>query len=67
LGGEKMNTHQSDLFVLKRHDIQLLKRKKTLIDKTAPFVALALLILGITRVMDYIHRNIAGNPGVRIY
>ncbi|MBA2762488.1 MAG: SLC13 family permease [Segetibacter sp.] len=52
LGGEKMNTHQSDLFLLKRHDVQLLKRKKTLIDKTAPFVALALLILGITRVMD---------------
>ncbi len=52
LGGDKVHTNQSDLFLLKRHDLQLVKRKKTFINTIAPFVALGLLILGITRVMD---------------
>ncbi len=52
LGGDKMHSHQSDLFLLKRHDIQLVRRKKTFLNKIAPFAALALLILGITRVID---------------
>lgn len=52
LGGDKMHNYQSDLFLLKRHDIQLVKRKKSFLHKTAPFIALALLILGITRVID---------------
>ncbi|MEP7106541.1 MAG: SLC13 family permease [Ferruginibacter sp.] len=52
LGGDKMHKYQSDLFTLKRHDIQLDTRKKSFVHKTAPFVALALLVLGITRVVD---------------
>jgi di/tricarboxylate transporter len=52
LGGNKMPNNQSDLFLLKRHDLQLVKRKKNVLTQIAPFVALALLILGITRVMD---------------
>ncbi|MEO5999423.1 MAG: SLC13 family permease [Chitinophagaceae bacterium] len=52
LGGEKMHSNQSDLFLLKRHDVQLLNRKRTLLNKIAPFGALALLVLGITRVLD---------------
>jgi len=52
LGGDKMHTNQSDLFLLRRHDIQLVKRKKTFLQTIAPFVALVLLALGITRVMD---------------
>ena len=52
LGADKMNNHESDLFLLRHHDIQLIKRKKTLLHTIAPFVALALLILGITRIID---------------
>lgn len=52
LGGDKMHTNQSDLFLLKRHDLQLVRRKKTFLNQIAPFAALALLILGITRVLD---------------
>jgi di/tricarboxylate transporter len=52
LGGERMHNRQSDLYLFKRHDVQLLKRKKSLLNKTAPFIALALLVLGITRVID---------------
>ncbi len=52
LGGDKMHDHPSDLFVLKRHDLQFLKRKKTLLNKAAVFGSLVLLVLGITRVMD---------------
>ena len=52
LGGDKMPNFETDLFLLRRHDIQLLKRKKTFLQKIAPFIALALLILGITRVVD---------------
>lgn len=52
LGGDKMHSHQSDLFLLKRHDIQLVRRKKTFLNKIAPFAALTLLILGIARVVD---------------
>ncbi len=52
LGGDKMHNHQSDLFLLKRHDIKLIRRRKTFLKQIAPFVALALLVLGITRVMD---------------
>lgn len=52
LGGDKMHNHESDLFLLRRHDIKLLKGKKTFLHKIAPFVAVVLLILGITRIMD---------------
>lgn len=52
LGGDKMHNHESDLFLLRRHDIKLIKGKKPFLHKIAPFVALALLILGITRIID---------------
>ncbi|MEO6290271.1 MAG: SLC13 family permease [Ginsengibacter sp.] len=52
LGADTMNNHESDLFLLKHHDIQLLTEKKTILNTIAPFVALAFLILGITRVID---------------
>ena len=39
LEGDKMQIDQSHLFLLKRHDIQLVSRKKTLQNKIAPFVA----------------------------
>ncbi len=52
LGGDKMHNHESDLFLLKRHDIQLVRRRKNFLNKMAPFAALALLVLGITRVLD---------------
>ncbi|MEO7960051.1 MAG: SLC13 family permease [Ginsengibacter sp.] len=52
LGGNKMQNHQSELLLLKRHDIQLPGRKRPLLNKIAPVVALAFLILGITRIMD---------------
>jgi di/tricarboxylate transporter len=52
LGGDKMHNDPSDLFTLKRHDFQLVPGKKSFLHKTAPFVALALLVLGITRVID---------------
>lgn len=52
LGGDNMHNYQSDLFLIRHHDIKLVKTKKTLVNKIAPFVALALLILGITRIMD---------------
>jgi di/tricarboxylate transporter len=52
LGGDKMHNSQSDLFLLKRHDIQLIRSKKTFTNTIAPFVALALLVLGVTRVID---------------
>lgn len=50
LGGNKMNNYESDLFLLKRHDIFI--RKKNLLNKMAPIGAVILLVLGITRVMD---------------
>ncbi|MEP7141317.1 MAG: SLC13 family permease [Ferruginibacter sp.] len=52
LGGDKMRNDQSGLFTLKRHDIKLVTGKKNFVQKTAPFIALALLVLGITRVID---------------
>ncbi|MEO6330399.1 MAG: SLC13 family permease, partial [Ginsengibacter sp.] len=52
LGGDKMHNYEADLFLIRRLDIQLIKEKKTFLNKIAPFVALALLILGITRVLD---------------
>ncbi len=52
LGGDDMHNYQSDLFLIKHHDIKMVKTKKTFLNKLAPFVALILLILGITRTMD---------------
>ena len=52
LGGDKMHNNSSDLFTLKHHDIQLVTTRKTFLHRAAPFAALALLVLGITRVID---------------
>lgn len=52
LAGDKMPDKPTDLFLVKHHDLQWEKRKKSLVEKIAPFVALFILILGITRVMD---------------
>ncbi len=52
LGGDNMHNYQSDLFLVKHHDIKMVKTKKAFMNKVAPFVALVLLILGITRIMD---------------
>ncbi|MDQ6843067.1 MAG: SLC13 family permease [Bacteroidota bacterium] len=52
LGGDNMHNYQSDLFLIRHHDIKMVKTKKTFLNKLAPFVALILLILGITRTMD---------------
>jgi di/tricarboxylate transporter len=51
LGGDQMQ-NSSDLFLLKQHDVQLIKERKTLLKKTAPFAVLLLLVLGITGVLD---------------
>jgi di/tricarboxylate transporter len=52
LGGNTINQKPSDLFLLKQHDIKLGPQKYSFINKFVPFVALCLLILGITGVMD---------------
>jgi di/tricarboxylate transporter len=52
LGGDDMPNHSSDLFLLKQHDVQILKERKTLLKRVTPFGVLLLLVLGITGVLD---------------
>lgn len=52
LGGDKMHNHSSDLFLLKQHDVQMVREKKTILKKITPFGALLLLVLGITGILD---------------
>jgi di/tricarboxylate transporter len=51
LGGDKMQ-NSSDLFLLKQHDVQMVKERKTIFKKITPFGVLLLLVLGITGVLD---------------
>jgi di/tricarboxylate transporter len=52
LGDDQMYDNHSDLFLLKRHDVQLFKEKKPLLNKITPFLVLALLVTGITGILD---------------
>ena len=51
LGNEKMPHHHADLFLLVRHDVEILS-KKSLVSKLVTFSTVILLILGIVGVMD---------------
>ncbi|MEJ7737225.1 MAG: SLC13 family permease [Chitinophagaceae bacterium] len=52
LSGDKMHNQSSDLFLLKRHDVQMVKDRKTILKKITPFAVLLLLVLGITGIFD---------------
>ncbi|MFN2457250.1 MAG: SLC13 family permease [Chitinophagaceae bacterium] len=60
LGGNKIQQNNSDLFLLKQHDIKLVTEKSSLLSKLVTFGAVCLLILGITGVMDLFMSALVG-------
>lgn len=52
LGNEKMPLHSADLFLLMRHDVEVLNAKRSIISKLITLTAVVLLILGIVGIMD---------------
>ncbi len=52
LGNEKMPHTHADLFLLMRHDVEVLSPKRSIVSKVVTFCTLILLILGIIGIMD---------------
>jgi len=52
LGNEKMTDQHADLFLLVRHDVELLSPKKSFLSRVVAFSSVVLLILGIIGIMD---------------
>ncbi len=52
LGSEKMPPHHADLFLLVRHDVEILSSKRSLVSKLVTFSTVILLLLGIVGIMD---------------
>ena len=52
LGNDKMPAQYGDLFLLVRHDVELLSPKRSVLSKAVTFSTVILLFLGIVGVMD---------------
>ncbi|HEV7330515.1 MAG TPA: SLC13 family permease [Flavisolibacter sp.] len=60
LGAEKMPHNSADLFLLKRHDVELLTPRQLVVTKSVTVAAVVLLVLGIVGIIDLFMAALVG-------